>query len=39
MPERFTPFELTPEGVLGVYRDLYDVEYIQHVRVKRPSES
>jgi hypothetical protein len=38
MPERFSPFELTPEGVLGVYRDEYDVEYIQHVRVERPSE-
>jgi hypothetical protein len=39
MPEGFTPFELTPEGVLGVYRDEYDVEYVQHVRVERPSES
>jgi hypothetical protein len=39
MPERFSPFELTPEGVLGVYRDEYEVEYIQHVRVERPSES
>jgi len=39
MPERFTPFELTPEGIIGVYRDEYDVEYIQHVRVTRPRES
>lgn len=38
MPERFTPFELTPEGVLGVYRDDFDVEYVQHVRVHRPEE-
>ena len=35
MPPRFTPYELTADGVLGVYRDDFDVEYVQHVRVER----
>jgi hypothetical protein len=35
-PARFTPFEIGPDYVLGVWRDADDVEHVQMYELVKP---